>query len=57
MINYNWGDYGAETFKEFVLFGYAWSAQCSWNFDDSKISEFNELFFADFFGINDDRLS
>jgi len=57
MINSNWGDYGAETFKEFVLFGYAWSAQCSWNFDDSKISEFNELFFADFFGINDDRLS
>ena len=57
MINSNWGDYGAETFKEFVLFGYAWSAQCSWNFEQSKISEFNELFFADFFGISDDRLS
>ena len=31
MINSNWGDYGAETFKEFVLFGYAYSAQCAWN--------------------------
>lgn len=57
MINSNWGDYGAETFKEFVLFGYAWSAQCSWNSNQSNISEFNELFFADFFGISDDRLS
>ena len=57
MINSNWGDYGAETFKEFVLYGYAWSAQCSWSSDDSKISEFNDSFFADFFGINDSRLS
>ncbi|VAX19216.1 hypothetical protein MNBD_IGNAVI01-1889 [hydrothermal vent metagenome] len=57
MINSNWGDYGSETFKEFVLFGYAWSAQCSWNFRQSKISEFNDRFFADFFGINDDGLN
>lgn len=56
IINSNWGDYGAETFKEFVLFGYAWSAQCSWNFRQSKISEFNDHFFADFFGISDDGL-
>ncbi len=27
------------------------------NFHESNISEFNELFFADFFGISDDRLS
>ncbi|MEN8193568.1 MAG: family 20 glycosylhydrolase [Bacteroidota bacterium] len=57
MINSNWGDYGAETFKEFVLYGYAWSAQCSWNFGESRISDFNDLFFTDFFGIKDDRLS
>lgn len=56
MINSNWGDYGAETFKEFVLFGYAWSAQCSWNFGESKISEFNDNFFCDFFGLNDEGL-
>ncbi|PIQ09311.1 MAG: hypothetical protein COW71_07225 [Ignavibacteriales bacterium CG18_big_fil_WC_8_21_14_2_50_31_20] len=57
MINSNWGDYGAETFKEFVLFGYAWSAQCSWNYEDSNLSEFNNSFFADFFGIDDYKLN
>ena len=57
MINSNWGDYGAETFKEFVLFGYGWSAQCSWNYEDSNLSEFNNSFFADFFGIDDYKLN
>ncbi len=57
MINSNWGDYGAETFKEFVLFGYAWSAQCSWNYKASSLSEFNNSFFADFFGIDDYKLN
>jgi hexosaminidase len=57
MINSNWGDFGAETFKELVLFGYAWSAQCSWNYEASSLSQFNNNFFADFFGIDDSRLS
>ena len=57
MINSNWGDYGAETLKEFVLFGYAWSAQCSWNYKASNLSEFNNSFFADFFGIDDIKLN
>jgi len=57
MINSNWGDYGAETFKEFVLFGYAWSAQCSWNYDQSSLSDFNNAFFADFFGIDVSKLN
>ena len=57
MINSNWGDYGAETFKEFVLFGYAWSAQCSWNYEASNLSEFNNAFFNDFFGIDDYKLN
>lgn len=57
MINSNWGDYGAETFKEFVLFGYAWSAQCSWNYKASSLSDFNNSFFADFFGIDDYKLN
>ena len=57
MINSNWGDYGAETFKEFVLFGYAWSAQCSWNYNSSNLSQFNNTFFSDFWGIDDSRLS
>ena len=57
MINSNWGDYGAETFKEFVLFGYAWSAQCSWNYEASDLATFNNSFFADFFGIDDPRLN
>ncbi len=53
MINSNWGDYGAETFKEFILFDYAWSAQCSWNFNESNISTFSKNYFYDFFGVND----
>ncbi len=57
MINSNWGDYGAETFKEFVLFGYAWSAQCSWNYDASDLAQFNNAFFADFFGVDDVKLN
>lgn len=57
MINSNWGDYGAETFKELVLYGYAWSAACSWSLDAIDITKFNALFFKDFFGIEDERLT
>jgi hexosaminidase len=57
MINSNWGDYGAETFKEFVLYNYAWSAQCSWNYAQSDISKFNQDYFYDYFGIDDARLT
>lgn len=55
MINSNWGDYGAETFKEFVLYNYAWSAQCAWNLQQSDLSKFNHDYFYDFFGIDDDK--
>jgi len=53
MINSNWGDYGAETFKELILFGYAWSAQCSWNLNGSDAGKFSSDYFTDFFGSND----
>ena len=56
MINSNWGDYGAETFKELVLYGYAWSAQCAWSGKYSHAGTFSENYFYDFFGINDSRL-
>lgn len=56
MINSNWGDYGAETLKELILYGYAYSAQCAWNFEESNIGEFNTIFFHDFFGVQDYRL-
>jgi len=56
MINSNWGDFGAETFKELLYFGYAWSAQCAWNFKESSLSQFSKNFFYDFFGINDPRI-
>jgi hypothetical protein len=57
MINSNWGDFGSETFKEFVLFGYSWSAQCAWNLNSSDLGKFSQDYFYDFFGIDDDRLS
>lgn len=57
IINSNWGDFGAETFKEFVLYNYAWSAQCSWNYAQSDLSKFSRDYFYDFFGIDDERLS
>ncbi|MBN1302221.1 MAG: family 20 glycosylhydrolase [Melioribacteraceae bacterium] len=49
IINSNWGDYGAETIKELILPGYAWSAQCGWNFEGSNLPEFYEVFFRQFF--------
>ncbi len=57
MINSNWGDYGAETFKEFILYNYAWSAQCAWDYNQSDLNTFNKVYFYDYFGIDDDRLS
>ncbi len=57
MINSNWGDFGAETFKELVLYGYAWSAQCAWNFKGSELNKFSNDYFYDFFGINDPRFA
>jgi len=56
MINSNWGDYGAETLKELILFGYAWSAQCSWNLNGSDAGVFAVNYFADFFGSSDPRI-
>jgi hypothetical protein len=57
MINSNWGDYGAETIKELLYFGYAWGAQCSWNYYGSELGKFSESFYADFFGVEDDRFA
>lgn len=57
MINSNWGDYGAETIKELILYGYAWSANCAWNLNESNLTDFNNIFFRDFFGIEDARLT
>lgn len=56
MINSCWGDYGAETFKELNLYGYAWSAQCSWNINGSNSTNFTNSFFSDFYGTNDKRV-
>ncbi len=44
MINSNWGDFGAETFKELNLFGYAWSAQCAWKINSADIDKFSDIF-------------
>ena len=57
MINSNWGDYGAETIKELILFGYAYSAAASWNSEGTKVDEFSNSYFADFFGIPNSNFS
>lgn len=51
MINSNWGDYGAETIKELIFFGYAWSAQCSWNMNESDPAKFSGDFLSSFYRI------
>lgn len=56
MVNSNWGDYGAETFKELVLYGYAWSAECSWNVSKADINQFNKNYFKDFTGDESNEL-
>lgn len=57
MINSSWGDYGAETFRELNLYGYAWSAQCAWNLKESNVSNFNKNFFFDFYGSTNDEIT
>jgi hypothetical protein len=52
MINSNWGDYGAETIKELILFGYAWSADCSWNYNAASEAKFMRSYFKDFFRVD-----
>lgn len=49
MINSNWGDFGAETIKELILYGYAWSAECAWNSKGNDIYSFSKYFFTDYF--------
>ncbi len=56
MINSCWGDFGAETFREYNLYGYAWSAQCSWNITKSEVDYFNNTFFNHFFGVYNDEI-
>lgn len=53
MINSSWGDYGAESFRELNYYGYAWSAQCSWNIDKSNSEIFTDNFFYNFYGTTD----
>lgn len=57
MINSQWGDYGAETFRELNLFPYAWGAQCSWNYKGSNMYAFSTNFFRDFYGTDDARVN
>ncbi|MCU7513535.1 MAG: family 20 glycosylhydrolase [Ignavibacteria bacterium] len=57
MINSNWGDYGGETYKELNDYGYAWSAQCAWNFKASNEAKFSHDFLTDFYGTDDARLA
>jgi len=54
LITSNWGDYGAETFKELLYWGYAWTGECAWNIQKADIAKFNSRFFKTFFGTNDD---
>ncbi len=57
MINSNWGDFGAETLKELLLYGYAWSAQCAWNISESNDEKFDKIFWQQFFGIDGNKFS
>jgi len=57
MINSSWGDYGSETFREYNLYGYAYSAQCAWNINKSELNTFNNSFFKQFFGMNSNTVN
>ncbi len=57
MINSNWGDYGAETFKELIYLGYAYSAACSWNINDPDLDSFTLNYFTDFFNSKDSGIA
>ncbi len=57
MVNSNWGDFGAETFKELVLQSYSWSAACAWNPENSDYTVFSKNFTRLFFGISSSSLT
>ncbi len=57
MINSNWGDYGAETFKELIYLTYAYSAACAWNINDENLNSFPIYFFEDFFNVDNSGIA
>lgn len=54
VVSSNWGDYGAETIKELIYFGYAWASQCGWNETASNPAQFSRDFLRSFYGIDND---
>lgn len=56
MINSNWGDFGGKNLRELALYGYAYSAVCSWNVAKSEVQDFERGFFKDYFGDNSSLL-
>ena len=50
LLTSNWNDYGGEALRELNYYGYAWTAECSWQPLKADIESFNKIFFKDFFG-------
>ncbi|MFA6456276.1 MAG: glycoside hydrolase family 20 zincin-like fold domain-containing protein [Bacteroidota bacterium] len=53
MVCSNWNDFGGEALRELNYYGYAWSAECSWNPLAADQGVFDRKFFSDFFGTNE----
>lgn len=49
-----WNDNGAAELRELNYPGYAWSAQCAWNPENSSTAEFETVFFKQYFKTDSD---
>ena len=50
LLTSTWNDYGGEELRELNYYGYAWTAECAWRPIRADLQNFNEKFFATFFG-------
>lgn len=56
LLTSNWGDNGGENLREFLWYGYAWTAECGWSPTTADNLTFNQKFFPNFFGTTRNEL-
>lgn len=50
VITASWGDYGGENLHELNYYGFAYSAECTWNGSGGEVEHFNKKYFKNFYG-------
>lgn len=50
VLTSGWNNFGGESLRELVFYGYAWTAECAWKPAGANLETFDNSFFGDFFG-------